>query len=121
MIQKNLFIETPKENEVNEGNFDTNEELYNALQNLFRNRNGEPDSQKFEQREIKLLEEEKNMFNISDFFNYKNKKEIKRKLKDLLFLKKNIKFNNNKNVIYEEKDENNNNDEESEEEEERLK
>ena len=90
-IQKDLSNgTTPRdENDPANTNFDTNDELNNSLENLFKNRNGEIDKDKYISKDIKLKFENKNMKNISDFFDYKNKKEIKRKLKDLLFLKKN--------------------------------
>ena len=92
MIKKNLNNETtPKEE--NDINFDTNDELNNSLENLFKNRNGEAEENKYINKAIKLLPENKNMKNISYFFNYENNKELKRKLKDLSFLKKNKRYN----------------------------
>ena len=71
-------------------NFDTNDELNNSLENLFKNRKGQLNEEKYIViKEIKLKEEDKNMKNLSYFFNYDKNKEIKRALKDLKFLKKN--------------------------------
>ena len=90
-IKKDLNNEiTPKEENEPYVNFDTNDELYNSLENFFKNRNGEIEDNKYINKDIKLKKEDKNMKNISDFFDYKNNKKIKRKLKDLLFLKKNV-------------------------------
>ena len=84
MIQKNIYDTTPKDE--NDINFDTNDELNNSLENLFKNRNGETDITKYVPQDIVLKKEENHMRNLSSFFNNKN---IKRKLEDLLFLKKN--------------------------------
>ena len=90
MIKKNLNNETtPKDD--NEINFDTNEELNNSLENLFKYRNGELKEDKYINKEIKLKNEDKKMKNFSYFFNYDNDKIIKRQLKDLKFLIKNEK------------------------------
>ena len=93
MIEKKTTMETP-ENE-NDVNFDTNEELFNTLENLFKNRSGETDKNKFIEKDIvlKVKDEKEKMNNLSDFFDYnsENKKDIKRKLKDLNFLTKNEK------------------------------
>ena len=97
MIEKKNIMETP-ENE-NDLNFDTNDELFNSLENLFKNRSGETDNNKFEEKDIVLKEEEKNMTNLAYFFDYESgsKKDIKRKLKDLNFLVKNEKDKKYKN------------------------
>ena len=58
----------------NDMNFDTNEELNNSLENLYKNRNGEIDKNKYIHKEIKLKNENKDMKNISDFFKYENNK-----------------------------------------------
>ena len=91
MIEKKNIMETPEND--NDINFDTNEELFNTLENLFKNRSGETDTNKFQQKDIvlKFQDEKEKMNNLTDFFDYnsENKKEIKRKLKDLNFLSKN--------------------------------
>jgi len=96
MIEKQNTMETP-ENE-NDLNFDTNEELYNSLENLFKNRSGGTDKKKFQEKDIVLKNEEKEMKNLTYFFNYdsEDKQDIKRKLKDLNFLIKNEKQKNSK-------------------------
>ena len=94
MIEKNINNSTPKDD--GDINFDTNEELNNSLENLFKSRSGETDTNKYINKDIKLLFEKKDMKNISYYFNYENNKDIKRKLKDLYFLKKN-KNNNEEN------------------------
>ena len=85
MIQKQISDSTPRDE--NDINFDTNDELNNSLENFFKNRNGEIDKTKYIPMEINLRKEDKNK-NISKFFNYENNKDIKTKLKKLLFLKK---------------------------------
>jgi hypothetical protein len=50
MIEKKIAMETP-ENE-NDINFDTNDELFNCLENLFKNRSGETDRTKFEEKDV---------------------------------------------------------------------
>ena len=84
MIQKNINDTTPKDE--NDINFDTNDELNNSLENLFKNRNGETDITKYVPKDIVLKKEENHKKNLSCFFNNKN---IKRKLENMLFLKKN--------------------------------
>ena len=88
MIKKNLNNETTPRDD-NDINFDTNDELNNSLENLFKNRNGELNKDKYITTEIKLKSEDKNMKDISYFFDYNNNKKIKRAFKDLKFLKKN--------------------------------
>ena len=88
MIKKNLNTDsTPRDD--NDMNFDTNDELNNSLENLFKNRSGELEKDKYSNIEIKLKYEDKNMKNISYYFDYDNNNDIKRALKDLKFLKKN--------------------------------
>ena len=87
MIKKNLNNEsTPKDD--TDINFDTNDELNNSLENLFKNRNGELNVDKYINTEIKLKYEDKNMKNISDFFDYENDKNIKRAVKRFKIFKK---------------------------------
>ena len=95
MIQKNIYDTTPKDE--NDINFDTNDELNNSLENLFKNRNGETDITKYVPQDIVLKKEENHMRNLSSFFNNKN---IKRKLEDLLFLKKNDEDDDNDDELY---------------------
>ena len=95
MIQKNIYDTTPKDE--NDINFDTNDELNNSLENLFKNRNGETDITKYVPQDIVLKKEENHMRNLSSFFNNKN---IKRKLEDLLFLKKNDEDDDNDDEQY---------------------
>ena len=95
MIQKNIYDTTPKDE--NDINFDTNDELNNSLENLFKNRNGETDITKYVPQDIVLKKEENHMRNLSSFFNNKN---IRRKLEDLLFLKKNDEDDDNDDELY---------------------
>ena len=87
MIKKNLNNEsTPKDE--SDINFDTNDELNNTLENMFKNRNGETNEEKYINMEVIPKPEDKNMKNISEFFKYESNKDIRRKLKDLHFLRK---------------------------------
>ena len=92
MIQKDLNETTPQnENEaIANINFDTNDELKNSLENLFKNRNGEIDKEKYIDKNIIVKYEDEKIKNnhLSNFFHYKTDKKIKRQLKDLNFLQK---------------------------------
>ena len=94
MIQKEIYDTTPK-NENDNINFDTNDELNGSLENLFKDRNGEIDKEKYVNKQIiPKIENKDNNNNISYFFHYNTNKDIKRKLKDLSFLKKNANYEN---------------------------
>ena len=81
MIQK-------KVNNININENDTNEELNNCLGNLFINKNGEADKNKYIREDIDLKIEDRNMKNLTYFFNYEKNDDIRKKLKKLKFLKK---------------------------------
>ncbi len=95
MIQK-------KVNNININENDTNEELNNCLGNLFINKNGEADKNKYIREDIELKSEDRNMKNLTYFFNYEKNDEIRKKLKKLKFLKK---IKNHKNEEKEEEEE----------------
>ena len=84
-----VMVKTKKENnrviDLDDENEDTTENLYITLKNLFNSGTGE---EKFFKKDIVLKEEDKNIGNLRDFFNYESNKTIKKNLKKLLFLKK---------------------------------
>ena len=87
MIKKDVENSVNNKDEINDSD-DTNEELNNCLENLFKNKN------KYKKADIVIKNEDKNMKEITYFFNYEKNKEIKKELINLKFLKK-IKKNEN--------------------------
>jgi RNA-dependent RNA polymerase len=102
MIEKDPFLDTPRdEYEINE-NFDTNQELNNSLENLFKNKNG--DAEKYIEKEIVFKIKDKRIKDLNYYINFENNGEVNHKLSLLRFTKNYIE----KNVIEnpEENDEN---------------
>ena len=62
---------------------DTLDTLYKSFKNLFSNARSE---EKLFKKKITLIEDDKMMGNLSDFFNYENNEDIKTKLEKFLFL-----------------------------------
>ena len=87
MIEKETMDTPGEENDFNE-NFDTNKELNASLENLYKDKNGEVLKDKYCEKKIIIKPKDKNLKDLSYYFNYKENKEIKEKLEDLLFLKK---------------------------------
>ena len=86
MIKKDVENSVNNKDEINDSD-DTNEELNNCLENLFKN--------KYRKEDIVLKTEDKNMKEITYFFNYEENIEIEEELKNLKFLKKIQKNNGN--------------------------
>ena len=93
MIEKDPFLDTPRdEYEINE-NFDTNQELNNSLENLFKNKNG--DAEKYIEKEIVFKIKDKRIKDLNYYINFENNGEVNHKLSLLRFTKNYIE----KNVI----------------------
>ena len=86
MIEKDLGMDTPSDDADYNETFDTNKELNNALENLYKNRNGEVDKNKYIEKEIMMKYKDKKLKDLSYYFNYDINKEVKKNLKNLLFL-----------------------------------
>ena len=91
MIEKETMDTPFDENDINE-NFDTNKELNSSLENLYKDRNGEVSKEKYSEKKIIIKRKDKNLKDLSYYFNYKEHKEIKEKLVDLFFIEKEKDF-----------------------------
>ena len=109
MIEKETMDTPGDENDINE-NFDTNKELNSSLENLFKDKNGEVPKEKYNEKKIIIKRKDKNLKNLSYYFNYKEHKEIKEKLENLFFLEREKDFEE----FEEEDDKNKNIDQEDE-------
>ena len=110
MIEKETMDTPGDENDINE-NFDTNKELNSSLENLFKDRNGEVSKERYSEKTIIIKRKDKNLKNLSYYFNYKEHKEIKEKLENLFFLEKEKDFEESEE---EDDDKNENNSKEDE-------
>ena len=91
MIEKDPFLDTPRdEYEINE-NFDTNQELNNSLENLFKNKNG--DAEKYIEKEIVFKIKDKRIKDLNYYINFENNGEVNHKLSLLRFTKNYIEKN----------------------------
>ena len=108
MIEKELDMETPCDD--NENNFDSNIELNNSLENLYKNKDGKIENDKYVKLRLDVKQRDKNLRDLSYYFNYNENKEIKVKLSDLFFFKEDKdKDNEEENIKKEEKDDANEN------------
>ena len=85
MIEKDPSFDTPRDENDNNENFDTNLELKNSLENLCKDRNGEVENDKFEEKRIEFKKKDKTVKELSYYFNYLENKEIKKSLRKLYF------------------------------------
>ena len=91
MIEKDPYLDTPRdEYEINE-NFDTNQELNNSLENLFKNKNG--DNEKYIEKEIMFKIKDKRIKDLNHYINFENNGEVNHKLSLLRFTKNNFEKN----------------------------
>ena len=80
-----IVIIKKKNSDINlDDSEDTLDTLYKSFKNLFSNARSE---EKLSKKKISLIEDDKMMGNLSDFFNYENNEYIKKKLEKYLFLK----------------------------------
>ena len=87
MIEKETNDTPNEENDINE-NFDTNKELNSSLENLYKDRNGEVEKEKYIEKKIKFSSRDNRVKPLSYYFNYIKNKEIKEQLETLYFLEK---------------------------------
>ena len=110
-IEKDTSYDTPKEDYENNDNFDTNQELCNSLENLYKDRNGEIEKEKFIEKRLDLKRKDNQIKDLSYYFNYSRNKEIKESLERLLFLKDKKDEEEDENEINDEEIQNKNDEE----------
>ena len=90
MIEKELDMETPCDD--NENNFDSNIELNNSLENLYKNKDGKIENDKYVKLTLDVKPRDKKLRDLSYYFNYNENKEINIRLEKIYltysFLKK---------------------------------
>ena len=87
MIEKETNDTPNEENDINE-NFDTNKELNSSLENLYKDRNGEVEKEKYIEKKIKFSSRDNRVKPLSYYFNYIKNKENKGTIRKFIFFRK---------------------------------